>query len=355
MRAHLEELLKPSGITALRYTALTVLEQHDGLPAAQLARRSFVTAQSTADMVRTLEQRGWVVTERNPESRRELQIRLTDAGRALLAEHADVSSRSSSGWWARSPSGRSTSSGPRWPKRGTRSRNSGTWKDQGREPPGGSRSPRGGCRTTSSHALGSRARRRLPRSNPRTRRDAFARRRPGLGERLGPGLRGGRLRGGGARRREACGGRRARALRDPDRAEGPVRRRREAPHRLEPGPGRGPRPGLRRLGEPLGRGHGPARASAHARVRLRRDHRPGRQPVVPRAFGRWLERRLGRRARIEPGARSDRHGHGRFPPHPVRGVRHVDRQAHARPALAPRDRAAGAELRPSWPHGPSRA
>jgi len=90
VRAHLDDLLKPSGITALQYTALTVLEQHDGLPAAQLARRSFVTAQSTADLVRALEQRGLVVKERNPENRRELQIRLTDAGRALLAEHADA-------------------------------------------------------------------------------------------------------------------------------------------------------------------------------------------------------------------------------------------------------------------------
>ena len=32
VRAHLDELLKPSGMTALQYTALTVLEQHDGLP-----------------------------------------------------------------------------------------------------------------------------------------------------------------------------------------------------------------------------------------------------------------------------------------------------------------------------------
>ena len=87
--AHLDELLKPSGITALQYTALTVLEQHDGLPAAQLARRSFVTAQSIADLVRALEQRGLIVRERNPENRRELLIRLTDVGRALLAEYAD--------------------------------------------------------------------------------------------------------------------------------------------------------------------------------------------------------------------------------------------------------------------------
>jgi DNA-binding MarR family transcriptional regulator len=89
VRAHLEEALRPSGITALQYTALTVLEQHDGLPAAQLARRSFVTAQSTADLVRALELRGLIVRERNPENRRELLIRLTDAGRQLLAAHAD--------------------------------------------------------------------------------------------------------------------------------------------------------------------------------------------------------------------------------------------------------------------------
>jgi len=90
VRWHLEELLKPAGITATQYTALTVLEQHDGLPAAQLARWSFVTAQSTADLVRALEQRGLITRERNPENRRELSIRLTDAGRALLAEYAEV-------------------------------------------------------------------------------------------------------------------------------------------------------------------------------------------------------------------------------------------------------------------------
>lgn len=89
VRWHLDDLLKPSGITAVQYTALTVLEQHDGLPAAQLARRSFVTAQSTADLVRALEQRGLVTRERNLENRRERSIRLTQAGRKLLAEYAE--------------------------------------------------------------------------------------------------------------------------------------------------------------------------------------------------------------------------------------------------------------------------
>ncbi|MDT0390249.1 MarR family winged helix-turn-helix transcriptional regulator [Streptomyces dubilierae] len=88
VRAHLDELVRPSGITALQYTSLTVLERHDGLSAAQLARDSFVTAQSIADLVRSLESRGLVRRERNPRNRRELLILLTDAGRALLARHA---------------------------------------------------------------------------------------------------------------------------------------------------------------------------------------------------------------------------------------------------------------------------
>ncbi|MGR6968542.1 MarR family winged helix-turn-helix transcriptional regulator [Streptomyces cynarae] len=88
VRSHLDELVKPEGITALQYTALTVLERHDGLSAAQLARDSFVTAQSMADLVRSLESRGLVRRERNPRNRRELLILLTDTGRELLARVA---------------------------------------------------------------------------------------------------------------------------------------------------------------------------------------------------------------------------------------------------------------------------
>ncbi|MFD5626676.1 MULTISPECIES: MarR family winged helix-turn-helix transcriptional regulator [unclassified Streptomyces] len=88
VRSHLDELVRPEGITALQYTSLTVLERHDGLPAAQLARDSFVTAQSVADVVRALENRGLVRRERNPGNRRELLIHLTDEGRDLLARFA---------------------------------------------------------------------------------------------------------------------------------------------------------------------------------------------------------------------------------------------------------------------------
>ncbi|WSX18294.1 MarR family transcriptional regulator [Streptomyces sp. NBC_00988] len=84
VRSRLDELVRPYGITALQYTALTVLERHDGLSAAQLARDSFVTAQSIADLVRSLEGRGLIRRERNPRNRRELLILLTEEGRELL-------------------------------------------------------------------------------------------------------------------------------------------------------------------------------------------------------------------------------------------------------------------------------
>ncbi|MFF3656771.1 MarR family winged helix-turn-helix transcriptional regulator [Streptomyces olivochromogenes] len=90
VRSHLDELVKPAGITALQYTSLTVLERHDGLSAAQLARDSFVTAQSMADLVRSLENRGLIRRERNPHNRRELLILLTDEGRELLARYTDA-------------------------------------------------------------------------------------------------------------------------------------------------------------------------------------------------------------------------------------------------------------------------
>ncbi|MFF5701108.1 MarR family winged helix-turn-helix transcriptional regulator [Streptomyces sp. NPDC012794] len=88
VRARLEELVRPAGITALQYTALTVLDRHDGISAAQLARDSFVTAQTMADMVRALESRGLIRREPNPANRRERLVLLTEAGKGLLDEYA---------------------------------------------------------------------------------------------------------------------------------------------------------------------------------------------------------------------------------------------------------------------------
>src|SRR3978361_986941 len=84
VRARLDELVRPAGLTALQYTAVTVLERHPDLTSAHLARNSFVTAQSMAGMVTTLRSRGLIDRRRDPVDRRRLVLSLTDSGKALL-------------------------------------------------------------------------------------------------------------------------------------------------------------------------------------------------------------------------------------------------------------------------------
>jgi DNA-binding MarR family transcriptional regulator len=83
-RARLDDIVRPQGLTALQYTALSVLEGEDGTTSAQLARNSFVTAQSMADMIAILEARGLIERHRDPDDRRRLLVSLTAGGRDLL-------------------------------------------------------------------------------------------------------------------------------------------------------------------------------------------------------------------------------------------------------------------------------
>jgi DNA-binding MarR family transcriptional regulator len=89
VRAELDELVRPAGLTALQYTALTVLERHPNLTSAQLARNSFVTAQAMADMVGALQERGLIERHRDEQDRRRLVLALTGPGRKLLVEYRD--------------------------------------------------------------------------------------------------------------------------------------------------------------------------------------------------------------------------------------------------------------------------
>lgn len=84
VRARLDEIVRPAGLTALQYTALSVLERHTDMSSAQLARSSFVTAQSMADMITALEDRKLIERHRDRTDRRRLVVALTGNGRALL-------------------------------------------------------------------------------------------------------------------------------------------------------------------------------------------------------------------------------------------------------------------------------
>jgi DNA-binding MarR family transcriptional regulator len=86
IRTHLDEVLRPLGMTTAQYTAMTVLERHPDLTSAQLARRSFVSQQAMAEMVSALESRSLVQRHRDDRDRRRLVLVLTPQGSALLDE-----------------------------------------------------------------------------------------------------------------------------------------------------------------------------------------------------------------------------------------------------------------------------
>jgi DNA-binding MarR family transcriptional regulator len=84
VRARIDEMVRPVGLTTTQYTALTVLARRPGSTSAQLARHSFVTPQTMSQIVGTLCTAGLVVRSVDPESRRQTLLYLTPRANRLL-------------------------------------------------------------------------------------------------------------------------------------------------------------------------------------------------------------------------------------------------------------------------------
>jgi DNA-binding MarR family transcriptional regulator len=84
IRAEMDRILRAHGVTTIQYTALTVLQRHPGMSGAQLARRSFVSAQAGSRMISNLEGQGLVTREPDEFNRRVLRITLTPDGEAVI-------------------------------------------------------------------------------------------------------------------------------------------------------------------------------------------------------------------------------------------------------------------------------
>ena len=80
----LDDVVDAADLTTLQYTALTVLERHPGITSAELARNSFVRAQSMAEMVTYLLGRDLVSRERDPKNRKQYLLALTHQGQQVL-------------------------------------------------------------------------------------------------------------------------------------------------------------------------------------------------------------------------------------------------------------------------------
>ena len=80
------ELALRHGLTALQFTTLSVLNRHGApLSSSQLARRSFMTAQSMHEVIHRLEKDGLIERNPHPDHGRKLPASLTVRGRRVLA------------------------------------------------------------------------------------------------------------------------------------------------------------------------------------------------------------------------------------------------------------------------------
>lgn len=84
VRSRLEQVTSVAKLTVIQYTALTALERHPGISSAHLARNSFVRAQTMAEMVIGLIDRGLIARQRDPDNRRRYQLHLTPEGTKLV-------------------------------------------------------------------------------------------------------------------------------------------------------------------------------------------------------------------------------------------------------------------------------
>ncbi|MGW9551788.1 MarR family winged helix-turn-helix transcriptional regulator [Citricoccus zhacaiensis] len=89
LRPEVERIAGSRGFTAAQYTALTVLLSRPGITSSELARRSFVRAQSMAGTIGPLIEQGLISRAQDPDNARRLLLRATPRGRAAVTRLQD--------------------------------------------------------------------------------------------------------------------------------------------------------------------------------------------------------------------------------------------------------------------------
>jgi len=88
LRPRFADACATEGLTLAQYTALTVLKRLAGITSSELARRSFVRAQTMATTLDPLLDAGLVRRESDPEHRRKMRLFLTERGDEIVARLA---------------------------------------------------------------------------------------------------------------------------------------------------------------------------------------------------------------------------------------------------------------------------
>ncbi len=84
LRLCMDEALKSIALTTPQYAVLAQLELQDGMSNAELARRSFITAQTMHAIVSNLENRGLIKRKTTPDHGRVLSVSLTKKGLSVV-------------------------------------------------------------------------------------------------------------------------------------------------------------------------------------------------------------------------------------------------------------------------------
>lgn len=86
IRTRMDEVLREFGLTVPQYAAMIFLKGSPGISGAELARRSFVTAQTMNQILANLEKRNLIEKHPHPTHGRILQAHPTEEGEALVAK-----------------------------------------------------------------------------------------------------------------------------------------------------------------------------------------------------------------------------------------------------------------------------
>jgi DNA-binding MarR family transcriptional regulator len=78
-----QPLLDALGLTYPQYLAMLVLWERDGLTVSELSEKLKLDPSTMTPLLKRLESAGWVSRQRRKQNEREVEIRLTEAGRVM--------------------------------------------------------------------------------------------------------------------------------------------------------------------------------------------------------------------------------------------------------------------------------
>jgi DNA-binding MarR family transcriptional regulator len=84
LKRQFHQLLAPLGLTLGQYTALSIFHSSGKLSNAKLAERIMVSPQAANELVKVMDENGWIVRRPDPQHGRIINISLTAEGKRLL-------------------------------------------------------------------------------------------------------------------------------------------------------------------------------------------------------------------------------------------------------------------------------